>query len=148
MSRRNRTIGVAYFQFPWILIRMTTITAGVLGGSGYAGAELLRLLARHPKVRVTWAAGDSSAGEPVAARCPGLDHAYGDLAFCTVDEGLSKGAEVLFAALPHGRAAAVAERLGAAAGLVVELSADFRLHDPALYPAWYGAAHPHPEELG
>jgi len=127
---------------------MTSITAGVLGASGYAGAELLRLLARHPSLRVTWAAGDSSASEPVASRYPGLGHAYGDLAFCTVDEGLSKGAEVLFAALPHGRAAAIAERLGAAAGLVVDLSADFRLHDPAAYPTWYGTPHPHPEELG
>src|SRR6266540_2144830 len=148
MSRKNRTNGVAYFQLLCILIRMTSITAGVLGASGYAGAELLRLLARHPSLRVTWAAGDSSASEPVASRYPGLGHAYGDLAFCTVDEGLSKGAEVLFAALPHGRAAAIAERLGAAAGLVVDLSADFRLHDPAAYPTWYGTPHPHPEELG
>jgi N-acetyl-gamma-glutamyl-phosphate reductase len=127
---------------------MTAITAGVLGASGYAGAELLRLLARHPDLRVSWAAGDSSAGEPVAARYPGLTHAYGDLAFCTVDEGLAKGADVLFAALPHGRAAALAARLGAAAGLMVDLSADFRLHDPAAYPAWYGADHPSPAELG
>src|SRR6266545_4149942 len=148
MSWRNRTNGVAYFRVHCILIRMTSITAGVLGASGYAGAELLRLLARHPNVRVAWAAGDRNALEPVAARYPGLGHAYGDLAFCTVDEGLSKGAEVLFAALPHGRAAVIAERLGAAAGLVVDLSADFRLHDPAAYPAWYGAPHPHPEELG
>src|SRR6266540_2797259 len=148
MSRKNRTNGVAYFQLLCILIRMTSITAGVLGASGYAGAELLRLLARHPSLRVTWAAGDSSASEPVASRYPGLGHAYGDLAFCTVDEGLSKGAEVLFAALPHGRAAAIAERLGAAAGLVVDLSADFRLHDPAAYPTWYGTPHPPPEELG
>ncbi|HEY2959175.1 MAG TPA: N-acetyl-gamma-glutamyl-phosphate reductase [Actinomycetota bacterium] len=127
---------------------MTSITAGVLGASGYAGAELLRLLARHPSVRVAWAAGDASAGQPVAGRYPGLAAAYGDLAFCTVDEGLSKGAEVLFAALPHGRAATLAERLGAAAGLVVDLSADFRLHDPAAYPAWYGAPHPQPDQLG
>jgi N-acetyl-gamma-glutamyl-phosphate reductase len=141
-------IAIAYFQVLWILIRMSAITAGVLGASGYAGAEVLRLLARHPDLRVSWAAGDSSAGEPVAARYPGLAHAYGDLAFCTVDEGLAKGADVLFAALPHGRAAGLAARLGAAAGLVVDLSADFRLHDPAAYPAWYGADHPRPAELG
>jgi len=127
---------------------MTPIAAGVLGASGYAGAEVLRLLARHPSLRVAWAAGDTSAGQPVAGRYPGLAHAYGDLTFCTVDEGLSKGAEVLFAALPHGRAATLTQRLGAAAGLVVDLSADFRLHDPAAYPTWYGAPHPFPEELG
>jgi N-acetyl-gamma-glutamyl-phosphate reductase len=127
---------------------MSTINAGVLGASGYAGAELLRLLARHPSLRVSWAAGETSAGEPVAARYPGLAHAHGDLTFCTVDEGLAKGADVLFAALPHGRAAGLAARLAAAAGLVVDLSADFRLHDPAAYPAWYGADHPSPSELG
>jgi N-acetyl-gamma-glutamyl-phosphate reductase len=127
---------------------MTSITAGVLGASGYAGAEVLRLLARHPSLRVAWAAGDASAGQPVAGRYPSLAHAYGDLAFCTVDEGLGKGAEVLFAALPHGHAAKLAGRLGAAAGLVVDLSADFRLHDPDAYPAWYGAHHPFPEQLG
>ena len=127
---------------------MSAIIAGVLGASGYAGAEVLRLLAGHPSLRVSWAAGDASAGEPVASRYPGLSRAYGDLGFCTVDEGLAKGADVLFAALPHGRAAGLAGRLGAAAGLVVDLSADFRLHEPAAYPVWYGAAHPAPDELG
>src|SRR4029453_14135135 len=78
---------------------------GVLGASGYAGAELLRLLARHPDLDVVWAAGDSSAGQPLVSRSPGLRAAYGELSFCSVDEGLEKGADVLFCALPHGRAA-------------------------------------------
>jgi N-acetyl-gamma-glutamyl-phosphate reductase len=123
-------------------------TAGVLGASGYAGAELLRLLARHPDLEVTWAAGDSTAHQPVAARYPGLAAAYGELAFCSLEEGLDKGADVLFMALPHGQAATVAPRVLDVAGVVVDLSADFRLRDPAAYPAWYGAPHPHPEELG
>ncbi len=126
-----------------------TLTAGILGASGYAGAEVLRLLARHPRLDVTWAAGDRSAGQLVAERYPGLAAAYGDLTLCTMDEGLDKGADVLFLALPHGEAAALAaggwER---AASLVVDLSADFRLHDPDAYPAWYGAPHPCPDELG
>ena len=113
---------------------------GVLGASGYAGAELLRLLARHPDLDVAWAAGDSSAGQPLASRYPGLRAAYGELTFCSVDEGLEKGADVLFCALPHGRAAELAPRALAAAGLVVDLSADFRLRDPGAYPAWYGGA--------
>jgi N-acetyl-gamma-glutamyl-phosphate reductase len=121
---------------------------GVLGASGYAGAELLRLLARHPDLDVAWAAGDQAAGQPLATRYPGLRAAYGELAFCSVDEGLEKGADVLFCALPHGRAAAIAPRALAAAGLVVDLSADFRLRDPAAYPAWYGAEHPFPDQLG
>jgi len=126
-----------------------TLTAGILGASGYAGAEVLRLLARHPRLDVAWAAGDRSAGQLVAERYPGLAAAYGDLALCTVDEGLDKGADVLFLALPHGEAAGLAARgWGRAATLVVDLSADFRLHDPDAYPAWYGAPHPCPEELG
>src|SRR6266542_2667845 len=123
-------------------------SVGVLGASGYAGAELLRLLARHPDLEVSWAAGDSTAGQPLAARYPCLAAAYGELTFCSVEEGLDKGADAVFMALPHGRSAAVASSALAVADLVVDLSADFRLRDPAAYPAWYGAEHPSPEELG
>jgi N-acetyl-gamma-glutamyl-phosphate reductase len=128
--------------------RAGTRTVGVLGASGYAGAELLRLLARHPQLEVIWASGDSSAGQPVASRYPGLASAYGALSYCSTDEGLDKGADVLFLALPHGQAATLASRALAAGSLVVDLSADFRLHDPADYPAWYGAEHPLAAELG
>jgi N-acetyl-gamma-glutamyl-phosphate reductase len=130
------------------MLMPSTRNVGVLGASGYAGAELLRLLARHPDLEVAWAAGDSSAGQPLAARYPGLRAAYGDLAFCSADEGLEKGADLLFCALPHGRAAEIAPRALAAAGVVVDLSADFRLRDPGAYPAWYGAEHPYPDQLG
>jgi glycosyltransferase involved in cell wall biosynthesis len=94
-------------------------TVGILGASGYAGAELLRLLAGHPALQVAWAAGDRQRGQPLAGRYPGLRAAYGELAFCSVDEGLDKGADVLFLALPHGSAAAVVTRALAAAALVV-----------------------------
>ena len=126
---------------------MRTRTAGILGASGYAGAELLRLLARHPGFQVAWASGEQAAGEAVAARYPGLRAAYGELAFCSHEQGLDKGADVLFLALPHGRAAGL-DPAALAAGLVVDLSADFRLRDPAAYPRWYGAEHPRPEQLG
>jgi N-acetyl-gamma-glutamyl-phosphate reductase len=125
-----------------------TRTVGVLGASGYAGAELLRLLAPHPGLEVIWASGESSAGQPVAARYPGLASAYGALTFSSTEEALDKGADVLFMALPHGQAATLATRALAGAGLAVDLSADFRLHEPDAYPSWYGAAHPLPAELG
>jgi N-acetyl-gamma-glutamyl-phosphate reductase len=67
---------------------------------------------------------------------------------CTLDEGLAKGADVLFLALPHGRSAVLAGRVQEAAGLVLDLAADFRLRDPAAWPAWYGSEHPAPEQLG
>ena len=123
-------------------------TVGILGASGYAGAELLRLLARHPDLRVAWASGESAAGQPLAARYPGLTAAYGGLSFCTAREGLDKGADVLFMALPHGESATVAATALGSAGLVVDLAADFRLRDPDAYPTWYGAPHPLPAELG
>jgi N-acetyl-gamma-glutamyl-phosphate reductase len=123
-------------------------TVAVAGASGYAGAELLRLLARHPDLEVTWASGESTAHQAIAARYPGLAAAYGELAFCSLDEGLDKGADVLFMALPHGQAATIAPRVLDRAGLVVDLSADFRLRDAADYPRWYGAEHPHPQQLG
>jgi N-acetyl-gamma-glutamyl-phosphate reductase len=123
-------------------------TVGILGASGYAGAELLRLLARHPDLTVAWASGDSSAGQPVTTRYPSLTAAYPTLSFCTLDEGLAKGADVIFMALPHGRSGALAAQATAAAPLVLDLAADFRLHDAALYPTWYGEEHPAPSELG
>jgi N-acetyl-gamma-glutamyl-phosphate reductase len=133
-----------------ITIPMTTTkpTVGILGASGYAGGELLRLLARHPALQVAWAAGDRQRGQPLTARYPGLRAAYGDLSFCSLDEGLDKGADVLFLALPHGSAAAMVPRALERGSLLVDLSADFRLRDPADYPAWYGAPHPLPEQLG
>lgn len=123
-------------------------SAGVIGASGYAGAELLRLLAGHPDLRVAWAAAGSAAGGTVADRYPGLGPAYGDLAFRSTAEALAEGADVVFCALPHGRSAPVALAAAEAGAVVCDLSADFRLVDPAAYPAWYGADHPAPAELG
>ncbi len=123
-------------------------TVGVLGASGYAGAELLRLLARHPGLRVEWAAGDATAGQGVGARYPGLAAFYPSLTICTADEGLAKGADVVFMALPHGHSAPLAERAGASAALVLDLAADFRLRSAEAWSTWYGGEHAAPEQLG
>jgi N-acetyl-gamma-glutamyl-phosphate reductase len=123
-------------------------TVGILGASGYAGAELLRLLAHHPDLRVQWAAGDATAGQSVTARYPGLAAFYPSLTVCTADEGLAKGADVVFMALPHGHSAPLAERAGASAALVLDLAADFRLHSADAWSTWYGSEHPAPEQLG
>ena len=120
----------------------------MLGASGYAGAELLRLLARHPGLRLEWAAGESTAGQAVGERYPGLAAAYPDLTICTADEGLAKGADVVFMALPHGHSAPLAERGAASAALVVDLAADFRLTTAEAWTTWYGSEHPAPERLG
>jgi N-acetyl-gamma-glutamyl-phosphate/LysW-gamma-L-alpha-aminoadipyl-6-phosphate reductase len=120
------------------------VRAVVQGGSGYAGGELLRLLAGHPGIEVTQVSSDRQRGKAVAAVHPQLRD-RSDLRFCGSDD--LEPADVVFSALRHGQSAPrIAETL-ALAPLVVDLSADFRLRDAADYPRWYGWEHPCPELL-
>jgi N-acetyl-gamma-glutamyl-phosphate/LysW-gamma-L-alpha-aminoadipyl-6-phosphate reductase len=120
------------------------VRAIVQGGSGYAGGELLRLLAGHPDIEVAQVSSERLRGKPVAAVHPQLRD-RNDLCFCGRDD--LEPADVVFSALRHGDSAPrIAETL-ALAPVVVDLSADFRLHDPADYPRWYGWEHPCPELL-
>jgi len=120
---------------------------GVAGASGYAGAELLRLCAGHPELEVVVAGADSQAGQPVSALYPSLAGAYPALAFAKAGIDDLAGLEVVFLALPHGESAAVAAELVDRVGVLVDLSADFRLSDAGLYEQWYGMVHPAPELL-
>jgi N-acetyl-gamma-glutamyl-phosphate reductase len=120
---------------------------GIVGASGYIGAELLRLGAGHPHLDVRVATGDSQAGVPVPELYPHLAAAYGDLTFEKFDPDRCDGLDVVFLALPHGESQQVVPLLGDRVGAIVDLAADFRLRDPALYPAWYGEEHAHPELL-
>ncbi len=125
--------------------------AGVLGASGYAGAELLRLLAAHPSLEVVVAAARGHAGEEVGTHTPSLAAAYPGLTYAAMGpDALDAldGLDVAFCALPHGQSQALVPRLADRVGLVVDLAADFRLKDAALYPQWYGEAHTAPELLG
>lgn len=123
---------------------------GIVGASGFTGAELLRLAAGHPELDVVVATGDSQAGTSVAELYPSLAAAYGDLAFVPYEERLADehGLDVVFCGLPHGTSQQVVPGLLAGGRLVVDLGADFRLTDPSLYPQWYGAEHTCPELLG
>lgn len=124
--------------------------AGVLGASGYAGAELLRLCAAHPELDVVTAAAGGHAGEEVGRHTPSLAAAYPGLVYGSTDPaGLDTlaGLDVVFCALPHGESQKLVPELGRRVGLVVDLAADFRLVDPGLYPVWYGEAHLVPELL-
>jgi len=123
------------------------LTVGVLGASGYAGMELLRLLAGHPDLAVTYATADSAAGRLVGDVHPSLAAAYPALHLARYDAGDAAGLDVVFTALPSGVTGAVVPELLGKAGLVVDLAADFRLRDPAAYPRWYGWDHPAPELL-
>ena len=121
---------------------------GVVGASGYAGVELLRLCAAHPRLEVTVAAAGSRAGEAVADRTPSLAAAYPTLAYGPTDADALDGLDAVFCALPHGESQKLVPALAGRVGTVIDLAADFRLKDPALYPQWYGEPHAAPELLG
>lgn len=124
------------------------IRVGVIGASGYTGAELLRLCAGHPDLSVAWATADTHAGAAVGALYPSLAPAYGSTTFVAYDEGLARDVDLVFLALPHGASQAVVPDLLAGGVRVVDLAADFRLTDAAAYERWYGDAHRCPELLG
>ena len=123
---------------------MTAVRVAVVGGSGYVGGELVRLLIRHPSAEVTQVTSERHAGRPIADRHPNLRKAS-RLDFRSVDE--LEAADLLFLCLPHGRAMETIERYAALAPRLIDLSADFRLREAAAYPLWYGRAHARPDLL-
>ncbi|MFP5327361.1 MAG: N-acetyl-gamma-glutamyl-phosphate reductase [Acidimicrobiia bacterium] len=123
------------------------LSAGIIGASGYTGAELLRLLSAHPAMQVTYATADTSAGERVSGLYPSLAGAYPDLVFERYDPDAGDGLDVVFLGLPHGASQQIVPTLRERVGLIVDLAADFRLRDASLYPQWYGEKHTCPELL-
>ena len=121
--------------------------AGIVGASGYTGSELLRLLAGHPEFEVAVATAHSHAGEPVGGHTPSLAAAYPGLVYEESDPARVDGLDLVFCGLPHGESQRLIPELRARVGVVVDLAADFRLTDPALYPRWYGEEHAAPELL-
>ena len=120
---------------------------GIVGASGFTGAELLRLVAGHPDLELAFATGDSQAGTRAADLYPSLSAAYPDLVFAPYEESLADGVDLVFCGLPHGASQAIVPSLLAENRVVVDLAADFRLKDATLYPQWYGEAHAAPELL-
>jgi len=123
------------------------IEVGIIGASGYTGAELLRLCTLHPELHVAFATGDSQAGTTVADLYPSLAAAYPDLAFTTYDPSALGGLDLVFCGLPHGASQALMPELRRRVRWVIDLAADFRLLDVDLYPEWYGEVHTAPELL-
>jgi N-acetyl-gamma-glutamyl-phosphate reductase len=127
--------------------------AGIIGGSGYTGVELLRLLAGHPDIEVATVTAHSRAGQLVGEYTPSLAAAYPGMVYeAAGTNGLDgpnglDGLDLVFCALPHGESQRIVPALRERVGVLVDLAADFRLHDPGLYPTWYGEAHEAPELL-
>ena len=120
-----------------------TQSIAILGASGYTGAELVRLLATHPSFRITALSADRKAGLPMAEVCPYLRHLTLPR-LQKIDEIDFSKIDLCFCALPHATSQAVIAALPRDLK-IVDLSADFRLRDPAAYQTWYGQPHSQPE---
>lgn len=125
------------------------LRVGVIGASGFTGAELLRLLAGHPHATVAYVTADTQAGSAVRDLYPSLAAHYRELRFSATDpdEAIATGLDVVFCGLPHEASMALAPQLVGKVGCVVDLSAAFRLKNADLYPRWYGFVHDQPELL-
>jgi len=122
------------------------IKIGIVGGTGYTGVELLRILASHPQAELAAITSRKEAGMPVAQMYPSLRGRV-DLAFATPEDARLHDCDVVFFATPHGVAMAQAPELLAAGVKVIDLAADFRLQDLATFEHWYGMAHACPDLL-
>lgn len=120
------------------------VKASIIGGSGYTGGELLRLLLSHPEVEVTQVTSRRHLGEYLYQVHPNLRKRT-DLTFSSPD--LLEETDVLFLAMPHGQAQEVIDQYAGMAKYIIDLSADFRLHNPQAYTRWYGEAHKNPTWL-
>lgn len=129
---------------------MSLVKVVVVGASGYAGEELVRLLIRHPRIELAAVTSRQAVGQSLGSVFPKFAGMSGsDLKFTdsSVESILATGAKLVFLALPHGVSAEFAVPLVAAGCKVIDLSADFRLRDPAVYEDFYASKHPAPELL-
>ncbi|MXR35480.1 N-acetyl-gamma-glutamyl-phosphate reductase [Craterilacuibacter sinensis] len=122
------------------------IKVGIVGGTGYTGVELLRLLASHPQARVTAVTSRKEAGMQVAEMFPSL-RGHIDLAFSTPEQAKLSACDIVFFATPNGIAMHEARELLQAGVRVIDLAADFRIRDVAEWEKWYAMQHAAPELL-
>ncbi len=122
------------------------IKVGIIGGTGYTGVELLRLLAAHPQAKLAVITSRGEAGRKVADLFPSL-RGHVDLGFSEPDAKTLAACDVVFSATPNGVAMTQARALVDAGTRLIDLAADFRLRDPAVWEKWYGMPHACPELL-
>ena len=122
------------------------IKVGIVGGTGYTGVELLRLLSHHPAAKIVSITSRSERGTRVDAMFPSL-RGHVDLSFVEPDPAAARGCDVMFFATPHGVAMSQARALLEAGVRVIDLAADFRLRDPAVFERWYKMPHACPDLL-
>lgn len=116
------------------------VKIGIVGGTGYTGVELLRLLSRHPQAKLTAITSRKESGMPVADMFPSLRRVV-DLKFSTPDEADLRSCDVVFFATPHGVAMNMGPELVNAGVKIIDLAADFRIKDPKMFEQWYKMPH-------
>ncbi len=126
----------------WEIVR--SVRVSIIGGSGYTGGELLRLLLRHPGVEIVQVTSESNAGSFVHKVHPNL-RKHTDLKFSSLAE--LEPVDVLFLGLPHGVSSEKIAFFMSKAKKIIDKGGDFRLRDPKAYETWYEYKHPHPEYL-
>ncbi|MBE6821656.1 MAG: N-acetyl-gamma-glutamyl-phosphate reductase [Ruminococcaceae bacterium] len=119
------------------------IKAGIVGATGYAGAELVRLLSGHPQAQVAAISSVSFEGQPLSDIYPAYFHCCDRV--CGTQEEVVEQSDVVFAALPHGLSQELAAQCYAAGKVFIDLGADFRLENEADYQQWYGGSFRYPE---
>jgi len=123
------------------------LRVGIVGAAGYTGLELIRLVYQHPRLELCWVAARENAGKTLGEVAPSLQGVAGvgelrlDAFSPSLAPELAKELDMVFCALPHGASSEAVAALYAAGLIVVDLSADFRLHDLAAYTKWYGPHH-------
>jgi N-acetyl-gamma-glutamyl-phosphate reductase len=125
---------------------MPDLKAAVVGATGFAGSELVRLLARHPQVVISAITSESRAGELFSDVHPQFK-GIADIELITADQLSAVDSDVLFLALPHGVSMKYVEQFKDMGAKIVDLSGDFRLSTPALYEEWYGMPHTYPKAI-
>ena len=124
-----------------------SVSVGIIGASGYGGAEFMRLMAGHPELGLAWATGDTQVGTAVSDLYPSFVAAYPDVLYRSFDPADADDVDVVVLALPHGKSQELVPDLLKRTRHVVDLAADFRLKDASLYPKWYGEEHLCPQLL-
>ena len=119
----------------------------VMGATGYAGLEVLRLAASHPNIDVVLATGETNAGRSVAQHAPALGRLYGEMIFQPNAAVFDVELDAVFVALPHGKSQGIVPELRERGVAVVDLGADFRLRNAEDYVEWYAAPHLAPQLL-
>ena len=149
-EEKQKNWELASKEFHGMTFFMQRVKTAIVGASGYTGSELLRLLLQHPHVELTAVTSRAEAGKSIESVFPRFRKLSGaTLAFMEPDPDAiaATGAQAAFLALPHGVAAEIATALLSRDIKVIDLSADFRIHDPAIYQEFYAHPHPAPELL-